>query len=147
MIERLYLLDTNVLLLLVRGGSIGGSIDARYGLRSMKQRPFVSIVSHGEIRVLAKRNGWGESKLLALQRALDGLVTIDINRPAVIDAYVELELVSSSQPGGARNMGKNDVWIAACARAARATLLTTDEDFAHLQPDHLDVELIATGAL
>lgn len=67
-----------------------------------------------------------------MQYALDSLVTIDINRPAVIDAYVELELVSQSHPDGARNMGKNDLWIAACARAANVTLLTTDEDFAHL---------------
>jgi tRNA(fMet)-specific endonuclease VapC len=147
MSERLYLLDTNVLLLLVRGGDLGLGIEARYRLRSAKQRPFVSIVSHGEIRVLAKRNGWGEAKLLALQRALDGLVTIDINRPAVIDAYVELELVSLSRPGGARNMGKNDVWIAACARAAEVTLLTTDEDFGHLRPDHLDVEIVAPSTL
>jgi predicted nucleic acid-binding protein len=109
----------------------------------MKQRSFVSIVSHGEIRVLAKRNGWGDAKLQALQQALDGFVTIDINRPAVIEAYVELDLISQAHPDGARNMGKNDLWIAACAQAAQVTLLTTDEDFAHLRPDHLDVEIIA----
>lgn len=39
-------------------------------------------------------------------------------------------------------MGKNDLWIAACAKAAGATLLTTDNDFTHLIPGHLDVEVI-----
>jgi len=39
-------------------------------------------------------------------------------------------------------MGKNDLWIAACAKAAGATLLTTDNDFTHLIPDHLDGEVI-----
>lgn len=144
---RPYLLDTNVLLLLVRGGEWGRSIDARYGLRSTKQRSLVSIVSHGEIRVLARRNGWGEVKLQALQEALNGLVTVDINRPGVIDAYVELELASQGHQAGARNMGKNDLWIAACARAANVTLLTTDNDFEHLVPSHLDVEVIVPKAV
>ena len=29
-------------------------------------------------------------------------------------------------------MGKNDLWIAACAAATRATLVTLDRDFEHL---------------
>jgi tRNA(fMet)-specific endonuclease VapC len=143
MSDGLYLLDTSILLALLRAGALGRHVEARYHLRSARQRPFISIVSHGEIRVLARRNSWGEARLASLQHALDSLVTIDLNRPAVIDAYVELELVSQSHPDGARNMGKNDLWIAACARAAKVTLLTTDEDFAHLGPDHLDVEIIA----
>lgn len=146
MSTRLYVLDTGVLLVLLRGGARGRLVDERYALRSARRRPMISIVSHGEIRVLARRNGWGEAKLAALQHALDGMVTIDINRPAIIDAYVELDLVSQAYPGGARNMGKNDLWIAACARAAAATLLTTDEDFGHLGPNHLDVEIIPSSA-
>ena len=31
----------------------------------------------------------------------------------------------------ARNMGKNDLWIAATAAATNTTLLTTDSDFDH----------------
>ena len=41
----------------------------------------VSIVSHGEVRVLARRNNWGEEKLTALQIALDNLVTVNIHHP------------------------------------------------------------------
>jgi tRNA(fMet)-specific endonuclease VapC len=72
-----------------------------------------------------------------LRNLLDNVVTVDINHPRVIEAYVELDLVSQTHPDGARNMGKNDIWIAAAAKAAGATLLTTDGDFDHLIPDHL----------
>lgn len=142
MSQRIYLLDTSVILPLVRGNALGKHIDRRFGLQGSARRPFVSVVSLGEVRVLAKRNDWGEAKLRSLSNALDNLVVVDINHPSVIDAYVELDLVSQSHPDGARNMGKNDLWIAACARAAGATLLTTDNDFTHLIPDHLDGEVI-----
>ena len=102
----------------------------------------VSIVSHGEVRVLARRNNWGEAKLTALQIALDNLVTVNIHHPDVLDAYVKLDLYSQSYAMGARNMGKNDLWIAACAKAAGARLLTTDKDFDHLAGSMLILEFI-----
>jgi tRNA(fMet)-specific endonuclease VapC len=137
MSEPLYLLDTNVLLFLTRGSALGKHIDARFGLRAARQRPLVCVVSHGEVWVLARRNGWGDEKQAALRNLLENVVNVDINHPRVIDAYVELDLVSQSNPAGARNMGKNDLWIAAAAKASGATLLTTDNDFDHLIPDHL----------
>jgi predicted nucleic acid-binding protein len=33
----------------------------------------------------------------------------------------------------ARNMGKNDIWIAATAAISYSTLITTDNDFEHLE--------------
>ena len=146
MSHRIYLLDTSVILPLVRGNALGTHIDQRFGLQASAQRPFVSVVSLGEVRVLAKRNDWGEAKLRSLSNALDNLVVVDINHAAVIDAYVELDLVSQSHPDGARNMGKNDLWIAACPKATGAILLTTDNDFTHLIPDHLDGEVIDPAA-
>lgn len=139
---RTYLLDTNIVLALVRGGALGTHIDATYGLRATKRRPAISIVTHGEVRVLAERNGWGDSKLAALEKALDALVTIDINIQEVVDAYVEIDIYSQRHPDGARNIGKNDLWIAACAKASGATLLTTDRDFEHLNAQLLDVEYV-----
>ncbi len=136
MTETLYLLDTNIVLTLVRGNSLAAFIDAEFGLRSAKIRPMICVVTHGEVRVLAARNEWGDSKLAALENALDNLVTVDINHPDIFDAYVAIDLYSQKHPAGARNMGKNDLWIAACAKATGATLLTTDKDFIHL-PDSL----------
>lgn len=137
MSEPLYLLDTNVLLFLARGGRLGQHIDATFGLRAARFRPLVCIVSHGEVLVLARSNKWGDEKQTALRGLLDNLVAVDISHPRVIDAYVELDLVSRAHPDGARNMGKNDLWIAAAAKAAGATLLTTDRDFDHLIPNHI----------
>lgn len=121
---------------------LGQRIDAEYGLRLSKTRPLVSIVSHGEVRSLAARNGWGEKKLEALEHALTSLVTVDINHPRVLDAYVTIDVYSQNHSGGARNMGKNDLWIAACAKASGAALLTTDKDYLHLDPDQLSVEWV-----
>ena len=119
-------------LTLVRGNALATFVNGKFGLRALKVRPMISVVTHGEVRVLAARNGWGDRKLSALQNALNNLVTVDINHSDVLDAYVEIDLFSQSHPDGARNMGKNDLWIAACTKASGATLLTTDKDFDHL---------------
>lgn len=138
----LFLLDTNIVLTLVRGNALASFIDSKFGLRASKVRPMISVVTHGEVRVLAGRNGWGDRKLAALQNALDNLFTVDINHSDVLDAYVEIDLFSQRHHDGARNMGKNDLWIAACTKASRATLLTTDKDFDHLAPGLLSLEYI-----
>jgi predicted nucleic acid-binding protein len=142
MSDRLYLLDTNILLLMMRAGDLGQHITEMYRLRDLEQRPLVCIVSHGEARVMARRRSWGEEKRAALQNLLEEFTTVDINTHDVIEAYVDFTLVSQAHPAGARNMGKNDLWIAACARAAGARLLTTDGDLEHLIPEHLDGEVI-----
>ena len=147
MSERPFFLDTNVVLTLVRGNSLARDIDERFSLQASEIRPMVSIVSHGEVRVLARRNNWGEEKLTALQTALDNLVTVNIHHPDVLDAYVELDLYSQRSAMGARNMGKNDLWIAACAKAAGARLLTTDKDFDHLAGSMLILEFIDPASI
>jgi len=44
----------------------------------------------------------------------------------------------------ARNMGKNDLWIAATASILNAKLITTDKDFSHLKNQMIDLEIIDT---
>lgn len=133
----IYLLDTSILLALIRGGDLGKFVDATYGLRSRFAYSLICIVSHGEIWSLAAQNSWGAAKRSALDNMLSNLVTVDINSREVIDAYVEMDVASRGHPGGARQLSKNDLWIAAAAKAASATLLTTDQDFNHLHPAHL----------
>lgn len=138
MSDPLYLLDTNVLLLLMRGQDLGRHIDQRFRLSQLRQRALVCIVSHGEIRVLAHHNRWGRKRHDELQTMLDNLVPVQLDHTGVIDAYVDLDLYSRRYPPqGARTMGKNDLWIAAAARASGATLLTTDHDFEHLIPGEI----------
>ncbi len=84
-----YLLDTNVVLHLVRGNALGQHLASAFGLLDAVKRPLVSIVTHGELMVVADRNSWGVQKCLALQKALDNLVTIDLNDRSVLTADVE----------------------------------------------------------
>ena len=133
----LYLLDTNILLYLIRGQELGQYIDTTYSLRAQPQRPLVCVVSHGETWTLARRNRWGDEKREALRLMLTNLVTVDLHHDDVIEAYVEIEEAADQRPAGAANMGKNDVWIAAVAKVSGATLLTTDHDFDFLFGTHI----------
>lgn len=93
-------------------------------------------MTHGELLLPAARNNWGAEKRAALENALDNLVTVDLNDKAVLSAYVEVQQYSRKASGGSRELNANDAWIVACAKAAEATLLTTDRDFSRLKaPD------------
>ena len=76
MASPIYLLDTCVILHLVRGNPLGSYLATTFGLKSPASRPLVSIVSHGELLLIADRNKWGAQKMAALRMALDNLVTI-----------------------------------------------------------------------
>ncbi len=67
-----------------------------------------------------------------------------INNYGIIDAYSQGKLKEKPLPKGmsVRNMGKNDLWIAASAMASKATLLTTDKDFEHLHNQFIEVKVI-----
>jgi len=127
-----YVLDTTVILNLIRGQELGKSIDRAFGLRAALYRHTVSIVSHGELQVLAQRNNWGNDKRSALALALKELVTVNLDSNAMIDAYVRVEESCRTAPGGEKKLGQNDMWIAATALHTGLPLITTDKDFGHL---------------
>jgi hypothetical protein len=80
-------------------------VDFAYRLREyLLQSLFLIrlIRVHGELWVLAERNGWGTDKRNAVALMLDNMVTIDINDRTVIDSYVEMARASQRLPGGAR---------------------------------------------
>lgn len=132
----LYLLDTNVLVAIIRAGRLGQYIDTTYQPRKAKFKPLVSIVSVGEIYSLARQFEWGAKKTSEITKLLDNLVVEDINAPEILSAYGEIDHASRII---GRKMGKNDVWIAATCKVSGATLLTTDGDFDHLSaesPNH-----------
>ena len=124
---------------LIRGNALGESIDAAYGLRSNLQRHVVSIVSQAELWVLADRYHWSDAKRDALKLMFDNLVVLSVDGQALIDAYVQVSRADANWPEGARNMGKNDIWIAATAVNAGLPLLTTDKDFRFLHDNLLQV--------
>lgn len=130
-----YLLDTNVLVALIRANVLGETIDRQFGLRAALNRSMICVVTAGEMLSLARQFGWRQKKIEELQALLDEVVWIDINHPDILDAYGEIDYASRTQ---GQKMGKNDVWIAATAKVSRTTLLTTDRDFDHLHGNHLD---------
>jgi len=130
----LYLLDTNILVTYMRAAALGQFIEATYRLMQIPNVPLISVVSRGEMLAFAVVNGWGSLRKTALMTLLNSLITVDINHNTIIDDYAEID--AFSRKSGHR-MGKNDVWIAATAKATQAKLLTTDQDFDHLCPAHL----------
>jgi predicted nucleic acid-binding protein len=120
---------------LVRGGSIGQAIDTRFQLRSRLERPLISVVSLGEALSFALQRGWGDVRIERLRELMRELVPVNIDTRPVLDGYAEIDAFLT-QSG--RTVSDNDVWIAACAAAADATLLTTDLDFDPLVPRYLD---------
>jgi tRNA(fMet)-specific endonuclease VapC len=123
------MLDTNVLVALIRAGALGQYIDETYQPRASKFRPIISVVSVGELLSLSRQFDWGEKKTAPIYKLVGNLVVVDIDTPEILAAYGEIDHTSRA---GGRKMGKNDVWIAATAKVTGATLLTTDRDFDHL---------------
>lgn len=134
------LLDTSAVMVLIRKAGPANQIIEKYGLLNPDADPMICVVTLGEIRVLATRNNWGESKRSILDKFLSRCVVVNINHKSVIDAYVALDIASQRHPSGSRNMGKNDLWIAASAKATGATLVTTDKDFDHVERSFLEVD-------
>jgi tRNA(fMet)-specific endonuclease VapC len=130
-----YLLDTNIVLALMRSNPLGRFIETTYGLRAALNRSLISVATVGEMLSLARQFDWGKTKVTDLEALLNQLVWIDINHPQILDAYGELD--HECRKVG-RPMGKNDVWIAASALVSGATLLTTDIDFDHLHGTWID---------
>jgi len=126
----LHLLDTNVVVALMRANALGQHIDETYKPRQAKFKPIISVVSVGEMLSLARQFGWGAKKTAEIGKLVENLVVEDIDTPEILAAYAEIDHASRN---AGRKMGKNDVWIAATAKVAGAMLLTTDKDFDHLR--------------
>lgn len=137
----LYLLDTNVLINLI--------------LRKAELPPYstISIITVGELKALATKLKWGYQKRLTLEKILGEIPVFGIELGltdvyATVDAYSQGELISDPLPPGtsSRNMGKNDIWIAATALFYDAELHTADNDFDHLPAIGLRLRKVAPSA-
>ncbi len=146
-----FVLDTNVLVYFVRSDEHIQKIDRQFSLFSSNNAAFISIVSVGEIRSLAFQFGWGENKLTRMSHFLQALRPFPIDNEAIASAYADIDAFSQGlhprfpAPAGmtARNMGKNDLWIAATTLLINATLLTTDQDFEHLTYRFIKAEVVS----
>lgn len=139
-----YLLDANILLLLVRGSDAGfiADLEARFDLFTGRNRVHISYATVGEIRVIAEKNRWGAAKWQALTRYLDALQVVNLTGDAILDAYVAVDTFSHYF---GRDMGsKSDIWIAATANVYRMTLVTAHADFDHLAGEYCTVARVLT---
>jgi tRNA(fMet)-specific endonuclease VapC len=92
-------------------------------------RPSVCVVTEGELRAFAQQRAWRAVKMNQALFLLGYFGRAGIDTPRVLQAYVDIDTFSRN--AGIR-MGKNDLWIAAVAYGAGATLVTSDRDFEHL---------------
>lgn len=101
----------------------------------------LSVIVAAELEVFSNRSQWEMRKRNYIQNMRAQHALIEIN-DSLIPAYVHLETYNQGQlpslplPSGlsARNMSKNDLWIAATARYFDEELHTADNDFDHLGP-------------
>lgn len=131
------LLDTNVLVELIRNRGAGRRINNELALSERPERPVISVVTVGELRAAALKFDWGAKKRTALDVLVRQLVIIDIRADAVLTKYAEINQYSEREVKPARPLGQNDMWIAACAATYDAVLVTSDNDFDHLTPRYI----------
>ena len=97
------------------------------------------MIVAAELEAFALKLDWGYQKIYAMRIILERFKPISISEElipdyAFLDAYSQGKLKDSTLPPGlsARNMGKNDLWIAATALYFDVELYTADNDFNHL---------------
>lgn len=143
-----YLLDTNILVIYVRATDLTRRIEQDLELLTGGNDLVISVVTVGEIKSIARRNKWGKKKIENLEELLEQFLIADINVEAIVEEYAEIDTFSQGKLSGkktvftARNMGKNDLWIAATGSVLNLTLVTTDSDFDHLNDEYLTVKKI-----
>jgi len=143
-----YLYDTNVLLKYLREDTFKDKLEAEFDMANPENRNLISIVTVGELMSLSLRNQWGARRIRKLDFIIKKFIIVDIRylnlaqRYAEIDAFSQGKLKDKPLNTSSRNMGKNDLWIAATASLVNARLITYDKDFDHLGSIFVDVVLM-----
>ncbi len=137
------LLDSNVLIYLAREPKQRFLNDF---INPHQKDTYLSIVSVAEVRTIASRQKWGLKKQWLLDEIIARSVIVDLSN-FLVNTYVEIDNFSQRQNPNfteydfdtPRNMGKNDLWIAATASLLGLELFTADADFDHLDQVFLEV--------
>lgn len=148
-----YIFDTNVLIHLMRNSATWQFINDKYQPFAQGKQVFLSFASVAEVLSIAEQANWGQTKKNELMELFGEFEIIAISNDTedlLLQNYVQIDSFSQGKntnfplPKGmsARNMGKNDIWIAATACALEATLITTDNDFLHLSPTFIEIEFV-----
>lgn len=143
-----YLLDTNIVLIYTRRGEMAELLESEYNLLSGDKDLYISVVTVAELKSIVLQRNYGEKKVQALEDLLLRFGVIDINLEEILDRYAEIDAYSQGKlkarksSFSARNMGKNDLFIAASSSVYDLILITTDKDFDHLKPEFIKLEYV-----
>ncbi|QRR03844.1 type II toxin-antitoxin system VapC family toxin [Dyadobacter sandarakinus] len=141
----IYVLDTNVILAYFRKNAIRYVIESVFDIYESEAQVILPAIIIGELRSLSIQNGWGKQKITDLEEFVTPFIPFPELTEDIIVRYAEIDAFSQGRlPGkrlelSARNMGKNDLWIAAITSTLNAILITTDRDFDHLHNHFLNV--------
>ncbi|PWK27780.1 tRNA(fMet)-specific endonuclease VapC [Arcicella aurantiaca] len=107
--------------------------------QNLPSRIIIPMPVVGELKAFALKSDWGIQKVLFMNNLFNLFPLVEITEElteiyAQTDAYSQGRLQGNPLPLGvsARNMGKNDLWIATTALYFDLELHTTDNDFDHL---------------
>ena len=140
------LFDTNIILALVRDKS--GHEIMEY-LNPKEDLIYVSFANIAETQSIAYQNRWGYSKMQIIEDFFNSVRIINIS-DLLLPTYIGIDAYSQrTHPDyvnypflTSRNMGKNDLWIAATASLLNLKLVTTDADFDHLADSFLSLQKV-----
>jgi tRNA(fMet)-specific endonuclease VapC len=85
-------LDTNILVHLLRGKQAAQVIEHVYGISRRTPRAIISVVTKGELKALAYKLEWGADKRETLSAMLTALPAADISHGSTSDAYAAIDL-------------------------------------------------------
>jgi predicted nucleic acid-binding protein len=143
-----YFFDTNAILIYLRDHVQKDWLDKNYDPLGDDNTAMISVVVLGELESLYLRNHWGRRRIENLRIFLKKFLITDINSRDIIRRYGEIDAFSQGKlkekrlGDSSRNMGKNDLWIAATASVTNSRLISSDKDFNHLNGEYLDLLLI-----
>ena len=143
-----YFFDTNAILIYLRDHEKKVWLDENHDPLGKGNTAVISVVVLGELESISLRNNWGQKRIENLEIFLRKFLIADINSRDIIKKYGEIDAFSQGKLKGnplgdsSRNMGKNDLWIAATASITNSKLITSDKDFNHLNGKYLDLILI-----
>lgn len=143
------LFDTNILIHLAKDYSL----KLLQRVNPNNDKVFISVATVAELKSIALQNGWGAKKMRLVDVILDEMLVVEINEN-LIDTYAEIDAYSQCKNPSfndythtARNMGKNDLWIASTAALLSLILVTTDADFDHFNKVFFEIHKMDPAAL
>ncbi|MEL6717184.1 MAG: type II toxin-antitoxin system VapC family toxin [Bacteroidota bacterium] len=142
------MLDTNIIIIYSKSKEQAKRIEADHKIFAKENNLAISIVSIAEINSIIHQFKIGDQRRKGIDKILDNATRLDISYDEILKKYEEIDAFSQGKHRtkksnfSAKNMGKNDLWIAATASAFNITLVTTDKDFDHLNGEFINLKFI-----